>query len=34
MVPCSVSRKGMHATAFTRDFKTLVIRELECSRLR
>lgn len=31
MIPCYVSGKGMHATALTRDFKTLVIRELESS---
>lgn len=33
MIPCYVSGKGMHATALTRDFKTLVIRELESSGL-
>src|SRR5574341_2627736 len=33
MTPCYVSGKGMYATAVTRDFKTLVIRELESSGL-
>ena len=33
MIPCYVSGKGMHATAVTRDFKTLVIGELESSGL-
>lgn len=33
MIPCYVSGKGMHATEKTRDFKVLVIRELEASGL-
>ena len=33
MIPCYVGGKGMHATALTRDFKTLVIRDLESSGL-